>query len=97
MYEWIGLNKENVEYYAYFEFDGPIGNSALRGSSFPLASARFLELFSIDPPAIDPPPPPPPLASPPESEPEPLERETASVDSTSPDQPIPAIHHVRHA
>ncbi len=105
MYEWIGQNKDNVEYYAYFEFAGPIGNSALTSGSFPVASARFQELFSVDPPLLDPPTP----------EPEPVEealepvvddetvRLPASVgDATGVDDDvvldeIPVVLHARHA
>jgi hypothetical protein len=105
MYEWIGQSKDNVEYYAYFEFAGPIGNSALTSGSFPVASARFQELFSVDPPPLDPSTP----------EPEPVEealepvaedetvRLPASVgDTTIGDDPvvpeaIPVVLHARHA
>ena len=98
MYEWIGLNKANVEYYAYFEFAGPIGSSALMSSSFPLASARFLELFSVDPPALAWPAAPPEPAAEEEDGSEGVPRRPAVV-VLEPQvlDAIPVILHSRHA
>lgn len=102
MYEWIGLNKENVEYYAYFEFAGTLGNSALMSGSFPVASARFRALFSVDPPAINPASPPATAAPVAEAETEEggsangLRQPASLAESTALDA-IPAIVHTRHA
>ncbi len=96
MYEWIGLNKESVEYYAYFEFAGPIGNSALMGGSFPLASARFLQLFSVDPPAVEPPPPPDVIGALGTDTDDESDREPAGTELSA-EHAIPLVVHVRHA
>lgn len=103
MYDWIGLNKDIVEYYAYFEFAGPIGNSALMSESFPVASARFQELFRYDPPQLQPEPVEAGLVSPgPDVEPEQTRTPAGtSVASTSDDiataDAIPIVLHARHA
>lgn len=98
MYEWIGMNKEDVEYYAYFEFAGPIGSSALMNGSFPLASPRFVELFNVDPPALEwlvalea------PSEDEGESEDESVIRLPAGIAETQEPQAIPLVVHARHA
>ena len=76
MYEWIGQNRDNVSYYAYFEFDGTIGNHSLMSGEFPGSAAKFKELFVTEPPLIphDPPlPGPPPPEDPPAEDPSPGE------------------------
>lgn len=98
MYEWIGLNKENVEYYAYFEFAGPIGNSAMMGGAFPLAGAKFQQLFSVDPPAIEPTSPPQAPEPATEAAPSAPSRLPASIGQIAePEETIPVVAHLRHA
>ena len=67
MHDWIASSP--VAYANYFEFDAPDGAHRLMTGRFPLAAARFRQLFGETSPV--PPPPPPPSPPPPSPAPSP--------------------------